>query len=237
MTAKYGKRLANSQSSRYWKIAKRPDGSTCGCNTAPGRRDTRDKHTRISPEMTLIKGTVHRLLWPERLYAFRYTTVQVLKPNNCQKHVVFCEWLLQQQNTNNGFIAYILWTDKACFTRDVLSNHYNSNMRSHVNTHAIRPQNHHAPGYRLPRPLDQSLRSCSMAALFSRSYTVWFFPMGPSQETGVSRRSDNTNNLVARLHTACTSVDPATLQRGMKAIPRRAQACLDMHNGNFEHLP
>ncbi|GFV28308.1 uncharacterized protein TNCV_22331 [Trichonephila clavipes] len=27
---------------------------------------------------------------------------------------------------------------------------------------------------------------------FARSYTVGFFPMGPSQGTGVSRRSDNT---------------------------------------------
>ncbi|GBL81889.1 hypothetical protein AVEN_50489-1 [Araneus ventricosus] len=43
-------------------------------------------------------------------------------------------------------------------------------------------------------------------------------------------------DLVARLHAACTSVDPAMLQRVMTAIPRSAQACLDMHGGHFEHL-
>ncbi|GFU40594.1 TPR_REGION domain-containing protein [Trichonephila clavipes] len=42
---------------------------------------------------------------------------------------------------------------------------------------------------------------------------------------------------VARLHAACTSVDPVVLRHVMTAIPRRAQACLDMHNRHFEHLP
>ncbi|GFW53438.1 uncharacterized protein TNCV_3928171 [Trichonephila clavipes] len=76
-----------------------------------------------------------------------------------------------------------------------------------------------------------------MASTFARSYTVRIFAMGPSQGTGVSRRSDNTMDLVARLHVACTSVDPAVLRHVMAAILRRAQACLDMHGGHFEHLP
>ncbi|GFQ63873.1 hypothetical protein TNCT_612121 [Trichonephila clavata] len=37
------------QSSRYWNTADWPDGSTGVCNTAPGRRDARGKHTRTSP--------------------------------------------------------------------------------------------------------------------------------------------------------------------------------------------
>ncbi|GFW39780.1 uncharacterized protein TNCV_2419461 [Trichonephila clavipes] len=44
-------------------------------------------------------------------------------------------------------------------------------------------------------------------------------------------------DLVARLHAACTSVDPAVLRHVMTAIPWHAQACLDMHGGHFEHLP
>ncbi|GBM90262.1 hypothetical protein AVEN_248025-1 [Araneus ventricosus] len=74
-----------------------------------------------------------------------------------------------------------------------------------------------------------------MAATFARSYTVGFFPMGPSQGTGVSRRSDNTNGLSCWTACCCTSVAPAMLQRVKTAIPRRAQACLDMHGGHFEH--
>ncbi|GBN06817.1 hypothetical protein AVEN_115949-1 [Araneus ventricosus] len=43
-------------------------------------------------------------------------------------------------------------------------------------------------------------------------------------------------DLVARLHAACTSVDHAMLQRVMTAIPRRSQACLDMHGRHYERL-
>ncbi|GFV57350.1 uncharacterized protein TNCV_3285781 [Trichonephila clavipes] len=35
--------------------------------------------------------------------------------------------------------------------------------------------------------------SYSIDSTLARSYTVGIFPMGPSQGTGVSRRSDNTN--------------------------------------------
>ncbi|GFQ67774.1 DUF4817 domain-containing protein, partial [Trichonephila clavata] len=112
--------------------------------------------------MNSTKNTVHRLLRSERLYPFRYTTVQGLKPDDCQKRVAFCEWLLQQQNTDNGFIAHILWTDESCFSRVEVFNHHNSHMWSQVNPHAIRPQKHQECsclnvwagllGYRLPGP-------------------------------------------------------------------------------------
>ncbi|GFR21452.1 uncharacterized protein TNCT_549561 [Trichonephila clavata] len=81
-------------------------------------------------EMTSTKSTVHRLLRSERLYLFRYTTLQGLNSDDCQKRVAFCEWLLQQQNTYNGFIAHILWTDKPCFTLEGVFNHHNSHMWS-----------------------------------------------------------------------------------------------------------
>ncbi|GFQ76852.1 DUF4817 domain-containing protein [Trichonephila clavata] len=105
--------------------------------------ETRDVSTRaLAREMTSTKSTVHRLLRSERLYPFRYTTVQGLKPDDCQKRVAFCEGLLQQQNTDNDFIAHILWNEEACFTRDGVFNHHSSHMRSQVNPLAIRPQKH-----------------------------------------------------------------------------------------------
>ncbi|GBL73684.1 hypothetical protein AVEN_230680-1 [Araneus ventricosus] len=105
--------------------------------------ETPEVSTRaLAREMTSSKSTVHRLLLFERLHPFRYTTVQGLKPDDFQKRVAFCEWLLQQQNTDNGFIAHILWTDESCFTRDGVFNHHNSHMWSQVNPHAIRPQKH-----------------------------------------------------------------------------------------------
>ncbi|GFY74059.1 uncharacterized protein TNIN_11141 [Trichonephila inaurata madagascariensis] len=92
--------------------------------------------------MTSSKNTVHRLLRSQKLYLFRYTTVQGLKLDDCHKGVVFCEWLLQQQNTDNGFLAHIVWTDETCITRDGVFNHHNSHMWPQVNQHAIRPQEH-----------------------------------------------------------------------------------------------
>ncbi|GFR00549.1 uncharacterized protein TNCT_29681 [Trichonephila clavata] len=55
----------------------------------------------LAREITSSKSTVHRLLRSERLYPFRYTIVQGLKPDDCQKRVAFCKWPLQQQNTDN----------------------------------------------------------------------------------------------------------------------------------------
>ncbi|GFQ91022.1 DUF4817 domain-containing protein [Trichonephila clavata] len=93
-------------------------------------------------EMTSTTSTVLRLLRYEGLYPFQYTTMQGLKPDDCQKRVAFCEWLLQQQNTDNGFIAHILWTNEACFSRNGVFNHHNSHMWSQVNPRAIWPQKH-----------------------------------------------------------------------------------------------
>ncbi|GFU57832.1 uncharacterized protein TNCV_1850811 [Trichonephila clavipes] len=41
---------------------------------------------------------------------------------------------------------------------------------------------------------------------------------------------------VAHLHAACTSVDTKLLRRVHLFFPRRAQVCLYMHRGHFEHL-
>ncbi|GBM68899.1 hypothetical protein AVEN_45675-1 [Araneus ventricosus] len=59
-----------------------------------------------------------------------------------------------------------------------------------------------------------------------RSYTFGFFPMGPSQGTGVSRRSDNTNGL--RCSSACC------LYFGG---PRDAATCDDSHSTACSSLP
>ncbi|GBM77684.1 hypothetical protein AVEN_28574-1 [Araneus ventricosus] len=75
-----------------------------------------------------------------------------------------------------------------------------------------------------------------MAATFARSYTVGFFLWGHLKELVYRDVVTTQMDLVARLHAACTWVDPATLQRVMRAIPWRAQACLDMHGGHFGHL-
>ncbi|GBN71329.1 hypothetical protein AVEN_145164-1 [Araneus ventricosus] len=65
-----------------------------------------------------------------------------------------------------------------------------------------------------------------MAATFAKSYTVGFFPMGPSQGTGVSRRSVNTYEL------SCSSA--CCLYFGG---PRDAATCDDSHSTACSSLP
>ncbi|GFT17903.1 DUF4817 domain-containing protein [Trichonephila clavipes] len=115
--------MTNSQSSRYWRTTEWPDGSTGGCNTAPGRRNA---------EVSTL-ALARPVLWP---------------PNS-------------------------------------------PNLR----------------------PLE-------------------FSPLGYLKELVYRDVVTTQMNLVACLHAACTSV----LRRVMTAIPRRAQACLDLHGGHFEHL-
>ncbi|GFR18331.1 DUF4817 domain-containing protein [Trichonephila clavata] len=75
--------------------------------------ETPEVSTRaLARETTSSQSTVYRLFRPEKLYPFRYTTVQGLKPDDYQKRVAFCVWLLQQHITDNGFIGLILWTDE-----------------------------------------------------------------------------------------------------------------------------
>ncbi|GBM48740.1 hypothetical protein AVEN_193436-1 [Araneus ventricosus] len=65
-----------------------------------------------------------------------------------------------------------------------------------------------------------------MFKTFSRSYTFGIFPMEPSQGTGVSRRSDNTNGL------SCSSA--CCLCFGG---PRDAETCDDSHSTACSSLP
>ncbi|GBM12748.1 hypothetical protein AVEN_173710-1 [Araneus ventricosus] len=57
-----------------------------------------------------------------------------------------------------------------------------------------------------------------------RSYTVVFFPMGPSQGTGVSRRSDNTNGLSCS--SACCLHFGGPRDAVCSSLPRHARRTL-----------
>ncbi|GFW39506.1 uncharacterized protein TNCV_3908151 [Trichonephila clavipes] len=76
-----------------------------------------------------------------------------------------------------------------------------------------------------------------MASTFTRSYTLDFFLWGHLKELVYRDVVTTQKDLGARLHAACTSVDPAVLLHVMTATPRHAQACLDMRGGHFEYLP
>ncbi|GFX10407.1 uncharacterized protein TNCV_1868021 [Trichonephila clavipes] len=76
-----------------------------------------------------------------------------------------------------------------------------------------------------------------MASTLARSYTLGFFLWGYLKELGYRDIVTTQIDLTASVYAACTSVARVVLRHVMTAIPRRAQACFDMHGGHFEHLP
>ncbi|GFV98676.1 uncharacterized protein TNCV_1453621 [Trichonephila clavipes] len=67
---------------------------------------------------------------------------------------------------------------------------------------------------------------------------LWIFFLWSHLEELMYRDIMTTQqDLVARLHVACTSVDTTLLLLAHSSIPLYAQACLDMLDGHFEQLP
>lgn len=253
------------------------------------------------------RSTVHRRLREARLYPFHYRTVQGLQADDWPRRIAFCEWLLHRHEADNAFLARILWTDEACFTRDGIFNCHNSHVWALSNPHALRPHRHQRRWsvnvwagilgnrmigpYLLPQRLTgQSyliflravlpafLEDIPLAALrglwyqhdgapahFSSPVREWldteypgrwigrggpvewpprspdltpldFFLWGHLKELVYRTPCPTDGDLVARLHAAVTVVDTPLLARVQAAIPRRAQACLEMRGGHFEHL-
>ncbi|GBN88990.1 hypothetical protein AVEN_236166-1 [Araneus ventricosus] len=88
----------------------------------------------LAREPSASSSTVYKLLRVKGLYPFRYTIVQALHPEDFQRR--FCEWLLQQHETDNAFIVHISWTNEARFTRHGVFNSHNSHMWSEPNAPA-----------------------------------------------------------------------------------------------------
>ncbi|GFT91281.1 hypothetical protein TNCV_2168691 [Trichonephila clavipes] len=85
-----------------------------------------------------------------------------------------------------------------------------------------------SPGFE-PRPYGTAIS-------ITNQYTGWAARLRQSQGIGVSRSNGFKTGLVARLHAACTTMGTALVRGGHAFIPRRAQACLDIHGRHFEHL-
>ncbi|GBL89022.1 hypothetical protein AVEN_255173-1 [Araneus ventricosus] len=216
-TAKYGKRLANSQSSRYWKTAERPDGSTGGCNTAAGRRDARGQSACNS-------AAKHQERWSLNVWAGilgdRLLGPYLLPERlSGQSYLVFLNEVLTEFLDDIPLAAIQgLW-----FQHDGAPTHFCAPVRGWLDMQY--------PGRWIERGglVLWPPRSPDLAPLD-------FFLWGHLKELVYRDVVTTQMDLVARLHAACTSVDPSMLQRVMTAIPRRAQACLDMYGRHFEHL-
>ncbi|KAK3888638.1 hypothetical protein Pcinc_007363 [Petrolisthes cinctipes] len=56
------------------------------------------------------------------LYPYHHQIIHALNERDYQQRVDFCRWLLTQERENNGFVAEVLFSDEANFTRNGMVN-------------------------------------------------------------------------------------------------------------------
>jgi hypothetical protein len=86
---------------------------------------------------------VWRILHEQSLYPYHIQRVQALTPPDHHARVVYCHWLLAKCVVNPQFVANILFTDEAGFTRDGIVNFRNTHVRVDDNPHTTVASKHH----------------------------------------------------------------------------------------------
>jgi hypothetical protein len=76
-----------------------------------------------------------RILHEQSLYPYHIQRVQALTPPNHRARVVFCQWLLAKCLVNTQFVADILFTDEAGFTRECIVSFHHTHVWVDDNPH------------------------------------------------------------------------------------------------------
>jgi hypothetical protein len=104
-----------------------------------------------------IRGSVRRiaaaegigvpLVWiilhEQSLYPYHLHRAQAVTPPNYRARVVFCQWLHAKCVVNTQFVASIVFTDEAGFTRDGIVNFHNTHIWVDDNSHTTVASRHH----------------------------------------------------------------------------------------------
>lgn len=86
-------------------------------------------------------GVSHTLVWSvlrdQLLYPYHIQRVQALLPRDFPPRLRFCQWTLQKIAQNPQFVAEVLFTDEASFSRNAIMNFHNNHIWCEENPHAI----------------------------------------------------------------------------------------------------
>lgn len=93
---------------------------------------------RLALQFNVSKRKISHVLHGERLHPYHNNPVQDLLPDDYEKRIEFCNWLLERSLDDNEFISRILWTDESQFTRDGITNFHNLHTWAPDNPHATR---------------------------------------------------------------------------------------------------
>lgn len=131
------------------------------CEVGFGKTVINDRHRRIDPRVTALFDQdptlstrrvaaqlnfrshvkVWRSLKNDYKKPYHLQPVQGLHPEDYDRRVRFCTWMLESVALDPNFLEKILWTDEAGFTRAGVVNYHNLHVWAHENPHTIRPAN------------------------------------------------------------------------------------------------
>ncbi|XP_022917996.2 uncharacterized protein [Onthophagus taurus] len=93
---------------------------------------------RLSAATGLSKSSILRILKKERLYPYHFVPVHALLPTDLRVRLEFVNFIKNRQNFDPSFIANILFTDEATFTRSGVFNFKNYHVWETENPHMTR---------------------------------------------------------------------------------------------------
>lgn len=93
----------------------------------------------------ISRDSILRILYRHKYHPYHISLHQELHGDDFHNRVVFCEWALQQMQTNPNFIAYVLFSDESTFTNYGDVNRHNMHYWSLENPHWLRQVEHQRP--------------------------------------------------------------------------------------------
>lgn len=97
---------------------------------------------KIAHELNIAYVTVWQILKDEQLYPYHIQRVQALLPRDLPLCVDFCNWLRDETVRNPSFLSRILFTEEACFSRNVIINFHNNHVWAEDNPHVFIENNY-----------------------------------------------------------------------------------------------
>ncbi|KAK3882488.1 hypothetical protein Pcinc_013131 [Petrolisthes cinctipes] len=97
---------------------------------------------RLGARFGVSHASVWRIVNRNGLHPYHYQIIHALNERDYQQRVDFCRWLLTQERENNGFVAEVLFSDEANFTRNGMVNQHNTHTWAAENPHATTTRGH-----------------------------------------------------------------------------------------------
>lgn len=97
---------------------------------------------KIAHTLNISHSTVWRILKKYLLYPYHIQRVQALLPDDFPRRVALCRWMQESIGHNPRFLAQILFTDEANFSRDAIMNFHNNHIWIDENPHAVSESRH-----------------------------------------------------------------------------------------------